>query len=210
MADEPEPDENDPEPSDGPIARWIRRLTELQKLFAAITAVIVGVAVLGGTVFGTVTSIEKNVTASPSTQASSSVGPAGSPSLVTTTIAPTTPPITSPPSLNISVTCKLPGPVREGQQTSAAYTITSNQSVKVGLGAAVYDSAGTDHSNGDGDVDEYRLVAGTQTVTRDLVLPSGLPADRYEVDAEIWPANEIGADNAEALADSPCGNFNVP
>ena len=89
--------------------------------------------------------------------------------------------------------CKLPAAVHEGEQTTATYVITSNQAVKVGLGAGVYGSDGTDYSNGDGDMDGYQLRAGIQSVTRELIVPSGLQADQYEIDAEIWPNGEIGA-----------------
>lgn len=99
--------------------------------------------------------------------------------------------------------------MHEGQQTTAIYKITSNQAIKVGLGAGVYATDKTDYSNGDGDVDAYQLVAGTQSVSRVLVLPSGLSADRYEIDAEIWPANQVGANGVETIADAPCGSFGV-
>jgi hypothetical protein len=99
--------------------------------------------------------------------------------------------------------------VHEGQQTTATYKITSNQAIKVGLGAGVYDSGGTDHSNGTGDMDGYQLVVGTETVTRELVLPSGLSADQYEIDAEIWPNSAIGANGVNVLAEATCGFFKV-
>jgi hypothetical protein len=59
-------------------------------------------------------------------------------------------------------------------------------------------------------MDGYQLVVGTQSVTRALLLPSGLPADRYEIDAEIWPNGKIGANGAGVLAEATCGYFNVP
>jgi hypothetical protein len=111
--------------------------------------------------------------------------------------------------LNMSVACRIPAGVHEGEQITAVYTITSNRSVKVGLGAGVYDSGGTDHSNGTGDEDGYQLAVGTQTVTRILVLPSGLSPDQYEIDAEIWPNGKIGAPGVSTLAETTCGFFKV-
>jgi hypothetical protein len=133
------------------------------------------------------------------------------------TITPTTPgpkPVSSPipsPSqkLNISVACKIPRAVHEGERITAIYSITSNRSVKVGLGAGVYDSGGNDHSTGTGDEDGYQLTVGSQAVTRIIVLPTGLSADQYEIDAEIWPNGDIGATRANVLAEATCGFFNV-
>jgi len=125
-----------------------------------------------------------------------------------------TPPSPSPSEkLNISVACKIPPGVHSGEQITATYTITSNQEVKVGLGAGVYDSGGTDHSTGTGDQDGYQLRAGTQKVTRIIALPAGLSADQYEIDAEIWPDGRIGANGANGanvLAEATCGTFSVP
>ena len=112
--------------------------------------------------------------------------------------------------LNISVACKIPAQVHSGEQITATYTIRSNQPVKVGLGAGVYDSGDNDHSTGAGDQDGYQLAVGTQTVTRIIALPTGLAADHYEIDAEIWPNGKIGANGANTLAEATCGTFNVP
>jgi hypothetical protein len=118
----------------------------------------------------------------------------------------------SPPikQLNLSVSCRVPSGVHEGEQITVVYAITSNKSVKVGLGAGVYDSGGTDHSTGTGDEDRYQLAAGTPTVTRIIALPSGLSSGQYEIDAEIWPSGEIGASRVNVLTEATCGFFKVP
>lgn len=214
MVEKSDPGKEPPQPEDGPLARWTKGLTDFQRLLAALAAVLAAFAVVIGAAIGIVDQIGGKTTTSQSTSTRPSLGPDGSPSSGASTISP---PMLSPTAmastssaLNISVTCALPGQPHEGQTTTATYTITSNQSVKVGIGAGVYDSQGNDQSNGDGDIDAYQLVAGTQTVTRDLVLPSSLAAGRYEIDAEIWPANEIGADGVDTLADAVCGSFNAP
>jgi hypothetical protein len=103
----------------------------------------------------------------------------------------------------------MPPGAHAGAQTTATYTISSNQPIKVGLGAGVY-GGGPDQSNGDGDMDGYQLVAGTQTVTRELRLSSNLPAHQYNINAEIWPNGEIGKTGVEVLAEAFCSSFNVP
>jgi hypothetical protein len=117
----------------------------------------------------------------------------------------------SPPTLklNISVVCRIPPGLHEGQRVTAVYKITSNQAVKVGLGVGVYDSGGIDQSDGTGDTDGYQLTAGTHMVTHVLELPSGLSADQYEIVAEIWPNGKIGATGADVLAEATCGFFKV-
>lgn len=210
---EPGPDNEKPKPPRGRLGTWTAQLTDFQKFLAAATGSIAAIGVLVGTAVGVVHLIGSgggNPTAAPSQ--SSSIQDGGP--IPSTTSPPTStspPPSTPSPSqtLNISVVCKLPAAVHEGQQTTATYVITSNQAVKVGLGAGVYGSDGTDYSNGDGDMDGYQLKAGTQSVTRELILPSGLQSDQYEIDAEIWPSGEIGANGANTLAEATCGYFNV-
>jgi len=211
MVEEPESDEEGPESNGGWLKKLIDRLTTFQKFLATATATVVAVGALVAAVLGVLHLIGQKSINHPT--ASPTIVTGDSSPLPPTTALPTSssPSAPSPtPSLNISVTCQLPGPVREGQQTTATYKITSNQVIKVGLGMSVYDSGGTDHSNGNGDMDGYQLVVGTQTVKRELLVPSGLAADQYEIDAEIWPNGKIGAGGADTLAEATCGFFNVP
>jgi hypothetical protein len=108
------------------------------------------------------------------------------------------------------VACKITSSVHPGKQITATYTITSNRTIKVGIGAGVYDSAGVDQSTGYGDLDGYQLTPGTQEVTRVIEVPSGLPAGHYEIGAEVWPSGKIGADGTEVLAEGLCGYFTSP
>jgi hypothetical protein len=81
---------------------------------------------------------------------------------------------------------------------------------QVGLGAGVYDEQGNDQSNGDGDVSDTTLQEGQSDPSRPVTIPTGLPAGTYEIDAEIWPANEIGKNGVNDLTDAVCGSFKVP
>lgn len=205
---EPAPEETGSASTGGRLKRWTERLKELQGLVVAVGAVLLAVGAAVGAANGI---FDGHPSPGASPQPSPSIRPDDSP--MTPTVTPTTPsPRPSPsvtPSLNISVTCQLPGNLQQGQQTKATYTITSNQSIKAGLGLGVYDSGGTDYSNGDGDMDGYQLSTGTQSVSRDVFLPTGLDAGRYEIDAEIWPNGKIGADGVEVLAEGHCGYLNV-
>lgn len=89
------------------------------------------------------------------------------------------------------------------------YEVHSNEPVAVGLGAALYDNQGTDHSTGYGDIDSILLPSGQSSKTRPVLIPSNLPAGRYEVDAEIWPSNKVGKNGANTLADATCTFFKV-
>jgi len=210
--DEPGSTEH-PQLSDSWIRRLTRRIGEIKKLLLEVGGVVVAI----GAIVTGVLAITGHIGTDPNTKSTATPQPTpdGGP-LPTTVVSPshapsaTTSALPSPTQpLNISVVCKLPPAVHKGEQTTATYVITSNQAVKVGIGAGVYDSGGTDHSNGDGDMDGYQLKAGTQSVTRKLILPSSLQADQYEIDAEIWPSGEIGANGANTLAEATCGYFNV-
>jgi hypothetical protein len=89
------------------------------------------------------------------------------------------------------------------------YEINSNEPVKAGLGAALYDNQGNDHSTGYGDIDSALIPAGQSNRSRPVQFPSNLPAGRYEMDAEIWPDNEVGKNGANTLADATCAFFKV-
>lgn len=213
MIEDPERDGEVPGPHDGRLRQWIDRLRGVERLFLRIAGVLTAlVLVIGGAI-----ALGRTVFGGDATKPSAKVPPTGVPygSPAAATIAPTAPvPVVTespapPPAPGISVTCQLPGDLEPGQQTKATYTITSDRSVEVGLGLAVYDSGGTDHSSGDGDMDGFRLSVGTRSVSRDVFLPAGLDAGRYEIDAEIWPSGKIGAGGAEVLAEARCGYLSV-
>jgi hypothetical protein len=114
------------------------------------------------------------------------------------------------PRPNVAVTCNLPTDLRPGRTVTLVYNINATQPVKVGLGAGLYDTNGSDYSDGTGDVDEYALGAGRVTASRPFTVPTGLDSGRYELVAEIWPANQIGAEGVNTLADQPCGYIDIP
>jgi hypothetical protein len=81
--------------------------------------------------------------------------------------------------------------------------------MQVGLSAGLYDEEGNDRSNGDGDISSYTLEEGNSNPSRPVTIPRHLPAGRYEIDAEIWPANEIGQNGINDLTDARCAYFTV-
>jgi hypothetical protein len=106
--------------------------------------------------------------------------------------------------VHLTVECDAPSRLLPGTLVTLAYNIESRSAIDVGLGAGLYDKAGVDRSTGIGDRDSLPLQVGPNRLTRPFEVPRGLPAGRYELDAEIWPANKVGADGVETLADSPC------
>jgi hypothetical protein len=89
------------------------------------------------------------------------------------------------------------------------YDFSSNEKVEVGLGAGLYDGQGADYSDGTGDIDSYLLAAGKSATTRQVDIPGNLQPGTYELDAEIWPPNKVGADGANTLAEGTCALFTV-
>jgi hypothetical protein len=108
------------------------------------------------------------------------------------------------------VTCNAQGNLRPGQTITLVYNIDATGAVKVGLGAGYYDTGGDDHSTGDGDVDALQLHAGQTRTSRPFTVPTGLPRGRYELVCEIWPANSIGSEGVETLAEDPTAYVDVP
>jgi hypothetical protein len=90
------------------------------------------------------------------------------------------------------------------------YHIGAPSTRQVGLGAGLYDEQGTDRSNGDGDVSDVTLQQGQSSPSRPVAIPANLPAGKYELDAEIWPPNEIGKNHVNDFIDAPCTYFRVP
>lgn len=115
----------------------------------------------------------------------------------------------SPPK-HVTVECDAPPRILPGKLATLAYDIKTQAAVDVGLGAGLYDEDGVDHSRGTGDRDSVGLQRGNNRVTRPFMVPADLPAGTYELNAEIWPANLIGDDGVETLADSPCGFVTIP
>lgn len=111
----------------------------------------------------------------------------------------------------ITLTCSLNSAhPRPGMTVTLTYTIQSRQPMQVGLGAGIYDYQRNDSSTGTGDIDSFQLVQGDNTKTRIVPIPKDLPSGTYELTAEVWPPNKVGADGAETLADTPCATFSVP
>jgi hypothetical protein len=117
---------------------------------------------------------------------------------------------TVPGPLRLSLHCTLQDPVvRAGTTVEMTYDFSSNEIAEVGLGVGLYDDQGTDYSDGTGDIDTYLLVAGKSAKTRPVNIPGNLHPGTYELDAEIWPPNKIGADGANTLAEDTCAFFTV-
>jgi hypothetical protein len=148
--------------------------------------------------------------------------PTGSASVPTTSptaITPTSPiPTTESPTdtatpkvSSMMLTCNLSQKqLRPGMIVQLTYHVNSPVARQVGLGAGLYDEQGTDHSNGDGDVSSITLQQGWNSPSRSVTIPTDLPPGQYELDAEIWPANEIGQNGVNDLVDATCTYFNVP
>ena len=117
----------------------------------------------------------------------------------------------SPSPSDIGLKCSLntrsPHP---GMSVKMTYNITMNQRDVVGLSAGIYDNSGNDHSTGYGDIDSIQLSPGQITESRPVPIPSRLSPGRYEIDAEVWPRNEVGRNGANTIADATCGYFSVP
>lgn len=112
--------------------------------------------------------------------------------------------------VRISVTCEAPPRIRPGELIGLTYSIDATAAVDVGLGAGLYDEQGTDHSTGTGDVDNLPVAAGFKRVSRPFKVPADLKPGSYELTAEVWPANKIGDEGVETLADSHCALVTIP
>ncbi len=108
------------------------------------------------------------------------------------------------------MTCEAPVEIRPGEQIRLDYSIDTNLSSEVGLGAGFYDSNRIDHSTGIGDVDRLQLEDGHNSGTRQFVVPANLEPGFYDLILEIWPSDRIGADNEETLAEHRCALVRIP
>lgn len=134
--------------------------------------------------------------------------PAPQPSTPAPNPIPTSP---SPSAPQITLTCTLGHTqIRPGATIDLTYNMNSTATRQVGLGAGLYDEQGNDHSNGDGDISSFTLKQGSGSPSRPVTIPARLPPGRYELDAEIWPANQIGQNGVNDFVDAPCAHFTVP
>jgi hypothetical protein len=108
-----------------------------------------------------------------------------------------------------TVSCTLSKSLQPGQTAQLTYHFVSSGGQPIGLGAGLYDSSGNDHSTGHGDIGSYTVMAGRTSRTRPVPIPARLPAGRYELDAELWPANEVGANGIQTIATAACGYLTV-
>jgi hypothetical protein len=115
----------------------------------------------------------------------------------------------TPVSINVECILSTRSP-RPGMTITMTYKLFLNRADKVGLGAAIYDNSGNDDSTGTGDIDSIQLPQGQVSESRPVPIPGDLSPGNYEIDAEIWPANEVGQDGANTIADPTCAYFSVP
>lgn len=143
----------------------------------------------------------------------------GTPTTSPTVIIPTSPvPSTESPTLtatptvsSMTLTCSLSQrQLWLGMTVQLTYHVDSPVGHEVGLGVGLYDEQRNDHSNGDGDVSSIALQQGRSSLSRPVTIPTNLPPGQYELDAEIWPANEIGQNGVNDLVDATCTYFNFP
>jgi hypothetical protein len=130
---------------------------------------------------------------------------------IPTSPASPTPTSSSPLTPQITLTCTLGRTqIRPGATIELTYNVNSTTTRQVGLGAGLYDEQGNDHSNGDGDISSFTLKQGSGNPSRPVTIPAKLPPGRYELDAEIWPANQIGQNGINDFVDAACARFAVP
>lgn len=79
----------------------------------------------------------------------------------------------------------------------------------MGLGVGIYDEDGKDHSQGTGDIDRFSLDTERSSKGRPVFIPDDLAEGEYELIAEIWPPNKVGADGEESIAEFTCTVFIV-
>ena len=108
-----------------------------------------------------------------------------------------------------SVGCSIQGTMKPGQTLQLTYHFDSSAARQVGLGAGLYNNVGTDKSTGVGDINNYQLTGGKTAKTRSVPIPAHLPPGRYELDAELWPPNEVGQNSAQTITAATCGYITV-
>lgn len=168
--------------------------------------VVLGLGALGLAGYLAANQPTKPGAALPTTSASS---PTASPTPSTSNSP--TPTLLTPSASVMTLMCRLNGKrLGPGVTVQLTYKVYSPVARQVGLGAGLYDEQGNDHSNGDGDVSVFMLQQGQSNPSRPVTIPTNLPPGKYELDAEIWPANEIGQNGVNDIIDATCANFDVP
>ena len=99
--------------------------------------------------------------------------------------------------------------MHHGDHFTVTYDIDSATARKVGLRAALIDSAGHDRSDGSGDRDSFAVAAGHTTVSRQVDVPSNLPRQTFKVVGQAWPENHVGDHAVAVIAQDSCGAFEV-
>lgn len=108
------------------------------------------------------------------------------------------------------MTCEAPVRIQPGEQIRLDYSIDATVPSEVGLGVGLYDSNRNDHSAGAGDDDRLQLEDGRTSGNRQFVVPAGLEPGVDDLILEIWPADRIGADNEETIAEHRCAIVRIP
>jgi hypothetical protein len=151
----------------------------------------------------------------PAVAAAPVAPPAKPPAPVAPPLSPTpkpaVPPSPPPPqSLTVAVSCPGLGPsMQRGETFTMTYRIYAPKAQVVGLGAALLDPEGDDHSDGSGDDESFALPAGWTTISRPVAVPSSLKMRKFEVVGGLWPENKVGRRSAEVLDEASCGSFEV-
>jgi hypothetical protein len=174
--------------------------------------VILGLAALGFAAFLQATGGAKSQEG-PAGSGPATTQPAQSPPTTSASIsaASSPTPTASSPGHPITLNCSLStGRIRVGMTLKLTYHVYLPAAREVGLGVGLYDEQGNDSSNGDGDVGSIALQPGLNSPSRLVTIPASLPAGKYELDAEVWPPNEIGQNGVNDLVDTQCATFVVP
>ncbi|WP_432830559.1 hypothetical protein [Dactylosporangium sp. CA-092794] len=107
---------------------------------------------------------------------------------------------------DLNVTCSVE-PAPPGAQVTLTYMITAKIEGRADLGADVYADDGTSLADGFGDLHNYPIKPGVQSVPRPLRIPAKLDHGDYEITGELWPEGKIGT--GETIADPTCATFSV-
>jgi hypothetical protein len=165
---------------------------------AAVLAVVTGIVVLRPFAHDG----EAAATSRLPERAASAVPP-GSPSTAAPAPAPNSPP-------QLTVTCSGPPTFARGQRLTITYVMDVTVAGTAVLGAALYSSVGDENSVGISYTGALALTVGRHSVSRQITIPSELPPDTYELNAEVWPAGTVRANDMETIADASCVTTTLP
>lgn len=185
---------------------------------AVLAALIGAVAVIAGAIIGVVFAHGGSGEVNPQTSGSATAQADHLAKPALQTPGPKITPHSGPPTntataavSSMTLSCSLSQQrLRPGMTVQLTYHVDSPVIRQAGLGAGLYDAQGNDDSNGDGDVDSIALHQGWNSLSRPVTIPANLQPGQYELDAEIWPANEIGQNGVNDLIDATCTYFKVP